>query len=266
MTPRNERLEAARRYALAGWPVFPVRTGEKVPAVKHGFRDATADVDKITYWWREHPLSNIGIATGAPGPVVLDVDTKAGVNGYAAWNKLQRAGLVDGPGEIVRTPSGGLHAYFQATDQRSGHLAAAGIDYQAAGCYVLAPPSKVGGKSYVLIKHEPSTATVDWLAIRSVLQPETERRPQRGPERGTEPAGDVSRLAGWLTRQPEGNRNRGLFFAANRALEAGHADLEELAEAGRQLGLDEREITATLDSARRTTRPKALTFEPEMGA
>ena len=53
----------------------------------------------------------------------------------------------------------------------------------------------------------------------------------------------------------EGNRNAGLFWAANRALEADPAaDLSPLAAAARQAGLDDKEITRTLDSARRTGR------------
>jgi hypothetical protein len=59
-----------------------------------------------------------------------------------------------------------------------------------------------------------------------------------------------------MARQHEGNRNDGLFWAANRALDAGVTDLSELAEAARKTGLDEREITRTLSSARRhTDRP-----------
>ena len=47
MTTRPERtnpmLAAALRYALANWPVFPCIPGEKVPATRHGFLDATTD-------------------------------------------------------------------------------------------------------------------------------------------------------------------------------------------------------------------------------
>ena len=49
---------------------------------------------------------------------------------------------------------------------------------------------------------------------------------------------DLGRLARWVARQPEGNRNAGLFWAANRALEADRAaDLSPLADAARQAGL-----------------------------
>jgi hypothetical protein len=54
------------------------------------------------------------------------------------------------------------------------------------------------------------------------------------------------------------NRNDGLFWAACRAAEAGHdAVLAELAIAARSTGLTEREITATIQSARYTARPVA---------
>jgi hypothetical protein len=43
----NARLAAALRYAQAAWPVFPCVPGEKVPATRHGFLDATTDPDKI---------------------------------------------------------------------------------------------------------------------------------------------------------------------------------------------------------------------------
>jgi hypothetical protein len=56
-----------------------------------------------------------------------------------------------------------------------------------------------------------------------------------------------------MARQAEGNRNAGLFWAANRALEADPAvDLSPLASAARRAGLDEPEIERTLDSARKT--------------
>ena len=61
-------------------------------------------------------------------------------------------------------------------------------------------------------------------------------------------AGERGLKPGWFQ---EGNRNDGLFWAANRALESGLTDLGELADAARSTGLDEREIARTLASARR---------------
>ena len=74
-------------------------------------------------------------------------------------------------------------------------------------------------------------------------------------------------MARWVASQAEGNRNAGLFWAANRALEADHAaDLTPLAVAARQAGLDEREVTRTLDSARKTGGIRPFQHHPEAEA
>ena len=68
------------------------------------------------------------------------------------------------------------------------------------------------------------------------------------------------------SRQPEGNRNAGLYWAANRALEADPgADLSPLADAARQAGLGDQEVNRTLDSARRTgqARPEPPDHQAE---
>ena len=75
MSGRDDRnLRAALAYATAGWPVFPCIPGEKVPATSHGVKDATTDAAQIRAWWARNPDRNVAIATGAPGPDVLDID------------------------------------------------------------------------------------------------------------------------------------------------------------------------------------------------
>jgi hypothetical protein len=201
----------------------------------------------------------VAIATGAPGPDVVDVDQhgEAG-NGFAAWNRARRAGLVTGPRAIVRTPGGGMHAYFAGTDQRSGKITGQHLDFRARGGYVVAPPSAVAGRRYEVVQHQPSDATVDFAAIRGLLEPQ--RAPGRAqPGREGERPHDVMRLAAWVAAQPEGNRNDGLFWAASRAAEAGDTvALEAIAQAARSAGLDAREIERTIRSAQRgAARPFA---------
>ena len=243
----NPALAAALRYARAEWPVFPCMPGEKVPATRHGLLDATTDPDKITWWWSRHPEPNVAIATGSPGPDVLDVDVRQDGSGFAAFNRLRREGLLDGASAYVRTPGGGLHAYFTGTEQGNGRLPSHHLDFRSRGGYVVAPPSHVGGRPYELLRQQQGQARLDWAKVTRLLDP----YPQHRLDRSTERPADTSRLAGWVARLSEGNRNDGLFWAANRALEAGLTDLGELAEAARLTGLDEREITRTLSSARR---------------
>ena len=244
-------LRQALAYAARSWPVFPCHVGQKTPATAHGYRDATTDPEQITAWYTRNPHWNLAIATGAPGPDVLDVDDHGPAgNGYAAFATLSRAGLLDGAAAYVRTPSGGLHAYFRGSDQRNGHLPAHHLDFRSRGGYVLAPPSLVDGKPYQLIRTVAADGGLDWAEVTELLQPQ---RQIAGSQPRPAPGRDLSHLARWVASQPEGNRNAGLFWAANRALEADPAaDLSPLAAAARQAGLDDKEITRTLDSARRT--------------
>ena len=153
----------------------------------------------------------------------------------------------------MRTPSGGLHAYFTGTDQRNGHLSGHHLDFRSAGGYVLTPPSQVDGQAYQLVKALRGRGALDWDAVLRHLHPQREP-PPRHPQPGRQ---DLSGLARWVASQAEGNRNAGLFWAANRALDADPAaDLSPLAAAARQAGLGEREITRTLESARKGGRTR----------
>jgi hypothetical protein len=258
-------LRQALAYATTGWPVLPCQPGRKTPATRHGVRDATTDPGQITAWFGRHPDWNLAIATGAPGPDVLDVDQHGPAgNGYTAFRQLRDAGLLDGASAYVRTPSGGLHAYFPGTGQRNGHLPAYHLDFRSRGGYVLTPPSQVDGNPYQLVKTLPGGGVLDWDAVIGHLQPQREP-PPRHPQPGRQ---DLGGLARWVASQGEGNRNAGLFWAANRALDADPAaDLSPLAAAARQAGLGDKEITRTLDSARNggRTRTYAPDYQAEAG-
>jgi len=258
------RLDAAQQYAAAGWPVFPCVPGEKIPVTRNGFKDATTDPDRIASWWSRNPGRNVAIATGDPGPDVLDVDRHETGSGFAAVSRLKRAGLLPEPLAWVRTPSGGVHAYYRGTQQRNGHLAAEHLDYRGRGGYVVAPPSTVGGRQYEIVSHQPSDATFDWGAARQLLDPQPERTPWQDHESGRPRS--VGHLAAWVADLPEGNRNAGLFWAANRAVEAGDtATLDALARAAQSAGLPEREVDRTIRSAQRGTQRPFAEREREAG-
>jgi hypothetical protein len=250
-------LRQALAYARRGWPVFPCLPGQKIPATAHGFRDATTDEQQITAWFGRDSGWNLAIATGAPGPDVLDVDQHGSAgNGFTAFNRLRRAGLVDGAAAYVRTPAGGMHAYFTGSGQHNGRLPSHHLDFRAAGGYIVAPPSHVGGNPYRLIQRLNGRTALDWDAVTRLLEPQ--RQPQDTPVLPA-PRCDLTHLAHWVANQGEGNRNAGLFWAANRALDANRAaDLSPLAVAARQAGLADKEITRTLDSARKTSQDRSV--------
>ncbi len=250
-------LDQALAFASHGWPVFPCHPGSKQPATRHGFRDATTDPAKIRWWWHRHPDANLAIATGTPGPDVLDIDQHGPAgNGFAAFNQLQRAGLTSHASAIIRTPSGGLHAYFTGSDQATARLPCHHLDFRAQGGCIVAPPSRIGGKPYHVMQHQPETGGLDWHQVTELLEPDRARTAQARP---AQPARrDVRHLADWLATQgPDShNRNDALFWAACRAAEAGdETALTELAAVASTTGLSEREISRTIASARHTAGP-----------
>lgn len=266
-------LERALALAGRGWPVFPCQPGGKAPATRRGHLDATTDPDQITRWFTSEPGSNLAVATGAPGPDVLDVDQhgQAG-SGYPALRRLAAAGLTRGASAAVATPGGGMHLYFSGTDQRSARLPGHHIDFRSAGGYVIVPPSAVGGRRYRLLREREATGALDWAAVTGLLEPARQasagvsRGPLlAGPGGATRASSDPGRLAAWVAHLEPGNRNSGLFWAANRVLEADPgADLAPLAAAARQAGLPDREIRATLRSARQTTLRSSRDFTPSL--
>lgn len=260
---------AAKVYARHGVPVFPCAPGEKHPLIRdsRGFHDATTDLDQVQAWWDVTPRANIGIPTGAgSGVVVVDVDVHGAVNGYQAFAGADRAGLVDGWELLARSPSGGMHAYFPASPQRdseagqrSWQAVRAGIDFRGEGGYIIAPPSRrvIEGHdvAYLVetINNGP-TQGLDSQRLRDFLDPRPQPKP-RPVDVGTEQAVDVERLASWVARRQEGERNHGLFWAACTMAEhnvPAWDALDVLTTAAGHAGLSSREVTTTVRSAYRT--------------
>nr|WSW45789.1 bifunctional DNA primase/polymerase [Streptomyces sp. NBC_01001] len=182
-------LTAALAAAAAGWPVFPLRPGQKRPAlhseeqctltgpcsgghVKWEQR-ATTDRAAIVRCWAHKPY-NVGIATGPAGLVVVDLDQpKANSrsdapDGAATFKALcERAGQAVPTTYRVRTPSGGEHLYFTApaglrlgnTAGRLGPL----IDTRAHGGYVVAVGSTTRAGMYEVIDPAPVAELPAWI-------------------------------------------------------------------------------------------------------
>lgn len=250
-------LTAALGYAASGLPVFPCVPGAKHPITAHGFKDGTTDLDQIRRWWTATPEANIGVPTGAGTFDVLDVDVK-GVGdqaGFVALAKLARAGLVKGSFRTVNTPSGGAHLYFRPSGNTSTTKAKHRLDVRGAGGYVVVPPSTVNGRAYVIHSDDPTaTGTLDWPACLRLLDPPRSLVRASTPPRSIGPKstrpGKLAHLVNWVGKQPEGNRNSGLYWACCQACKDGVEDLAPLIAAGVEVGLTEAEARATAASAR----------------
>ena len=248
--------DAALRYGLLGWPVFPIKGRGKEPLTAHGFLDASTDPDQIRAWWQRWGQANIGIATGH-GCDVLDVD---GPDGRAALAELVTEHELDTSGwvtSISGRADGGLHCWFAPTGlgRRIGFLAK--MDWIGQRGYIIAPPSiHPSGNTYSWRQPPSGPLPLAPQALRNAVDPP--RRPlQPGPVRpewakgGTQ---DLAKLRGVLTQlegAPQGERNNRLYWSACRLAEllddgAPQAWVELLVERGQAVGLPENEARATV--------------------
>ncbi len=281
-------LLAALDHARRGWRVFPLRPGDKRPAVKEWEARATTDPERITRAWQAGPF-NIGIATGPSGLVVLDLDQpKPGVLPPAAY---RHPGIRDG-GDVlavladandqplpvetytVRTGSDGSHLYFTAppglTLRNSAGRLGWLIDTRAHGGYVVAAGSVVSGRAYVALVDIGPAPLPGWLAAR-LTDPEPAPADTTATGVGNPTAYAAAALRGELDRvlaaQP-GRRNHTLnaaAFALGQLVAAGllsHQLADDaLTLAGQAIGLPTSECAKTirsgLDSGARTPRTAA---------
>lgn len=151
-------LEWARKYVAMGWQVFPLVEGSKLPATKHGFKDATRDEELLVQWWSKSK-QGIAVATGSgSGLLVLDIDPRnGGDDTLAGLEKLH--GKLPAT-RASRTGGGGSQKFFRFPGGRSKIAGAnglfPGIDIKCDGGYVVLPPSKhpSGGRYSWVGEHE----------------------------------------------------------------------------------------------------------------
>ena len=186
---------AAIRYANLGIPVFPCVPGGKQPLTPNGFHDATSSARVVHAWWERTPDANIGLPTGArTGVLVVDVDVHAGGSGFEAFERARSERLADRWGWLVRTPSGGVHAYYPTggdQEQRSWQVPSAHVDFRGDGGYVIAPPSR--------IEVDGTAKAYDVIAVTTQAAPNG-RRDQTAPVPRTTPTDAHPRTTGRAQR------------------------------------------------------------------
>jgi hypothetical protein len=100
-----------------------------------------ATAEQIRAWWSEWPLANVGIITGMISRrVVFDVDPRNG--GFDTLEELDAyGGRMPDDNPLVETGSLGLHHYFGLDAPLPKGAPFDGIEVQADGALVVAPPS-----------------------------------------------------------------------------------------------------------------------------
>ena len=150
----SSALDAALRYADLGWPVFPCKPDKK-PFTAHGFRDASVEHAQIVEWWRQWPEAQVGVACGAAGICVVDLDMGNGKDGIAAFARLEDEHGPHWCGLIATTPRGGRHlVYLMPEDPVPNGQdiveTQSGIDVRGDGGYIVVPSPSSPGREWVV--------------------------------------------------------------------------------------------------------------------
>lgn len=151
-SPMNDTpnlLNAALEYFdKRNWAIHPLAPKDKKPISKEWSKwsNELPAREQVINWWKENPNYNIGLVTGkASGVVVLDVDLPKNPNAIAELEAI--AGESTHKKIIcpfVRTPGGGLHAYFaypEGANIGCSSISIEGIDTRGNGGNIVLPPS-----------------------------------------------------------------------------------------------------------------------------
>ncbi|MFE7197579.1 AAA family ATPase [Microbacterium oxydans] len=190
----SDALASALRWAANGWPVFPLRAGDKTPAIAnphpkgskergectgqcgklgHGVHDASRDPEKIRRMFAGRPDANIGGAT--TDRLVVDLDLN---HGGAPVNELPATRVHEsGRG------NGNTHRVYRLGSSDLARLAksaplAPGVDLRVGpGAYIVLPGSihPATGKPYTVADERPEHDLTDdevraiWSAYGATL-------------------------------------------------------------------------------------------------
>lgn len=155
----DHNTKIALRAARSGLPVYPVNPTPKkpdkgAPLNKHGRSEATADEGQIREWWALWPDAMPGMATGTEsGLIVLDIDPPGLQHFEALLHDLGCETAADLSPCYSKTPSGGLHLYFEHEPGTHPRLSmsdiAPGIDVRGLlGSIVLPSSIRRDGRRY----------------------------------------------------------------------------------------------------------------------
>lgn len=252
------QCDAALSYAAAGALVLPIHTPVdgrcsclnrgcesigKHPRCLQGKDDATSDTATVERWWSMWPSASVAVRP-APGVVIIDVDPRNG--GGTTLLNLERRNERLPRTQTVATGGGGLHIWLALHGAVKGKLGP-GLDVKTNSGYVLMPPSvHLSGREYSWVNSTQGiTPAPAWLVelLTPGMLPLSYSPTSDSPAR-------AEALARVVREAEEGERNRRLFWAASRALEAG-IDTAPLMEAAKAIGLPEHEVIRTVRSAAR---------------
>ncbi|SIQ76165.1 bifunctional DNA primase/polymerase [Bosea sp. TND4EK4] len=201
----EQLLGSAVELGRRGFRVFPLQVDQKKPAHEGWEDQATTDPTRIDAMWRDpfgEPIPyNIGIATG-DGLTVVDVDVKGDRLGLESLEDLKSRLRLDVATFTVRTPSGGLHLYYDSTGfevRCSASRIAAAIDIRSEGGLVVGPGSTVGEGTYEVQSDLPAKPIAPWFA--SLCGVHTAKTGSTQPMVDLDTPDAIERATAWLRNE-----------------------------------------------------------------
>jgi hypothetical protein len=205
ITNLTRQADAARRYAAAGYAVFPLHAPVaggcscgrprcekpgKHPRTSRGFLDASSDPAQVAAWWTQWPTANLGGVPATFGLVAVDVDSPE------ADAAVREVGL---PDTVTTHTANGRHLWYRVpedADDVDGWYGPLLLRHRS-GFVVLPPSVHASGHVY---------RWQGMLCEAAELRPGLYARLQaiKAPARGAAIAGHIGPI-------PEGQRNATLF-------------------------------------------------------
>ncbi|TFW00650.1 bifunctional DNA primase/polymerase [Oxalobacteraceae bacterium OM1] len=140
----------AQAYARHRLHPIPLKPNSKEPLAP-GWKEMPLEYTIALL--RRNPDANLGLAI-ADDMMVVDIDCKNGVDGYATLAAFEDEHGPLPPTQTQRTPSGGEHRIFLLPEgTRVGNRVgiAPGLDIRSGGGYIVVEPSTLNGKKYLML-------------------------------------------------------------------------------------------------------------------
>lgn len=280
----NNNVSVALRYANEGVRVFPClertigKQPSKSPYTSDGWHAASANMSKVADWWKRWPRAIVGLPCRMNGVIAIDADRHGDGDGVLGLLDLfNRYAFNPNSVPVVATPRDGRHYFFQTDPDfvpTKGRLIDA-VDIRDRA-YVIAGGSTMGdGRFYSLcngtieqfanaISKRLLPALPNWLVPLVVKPPLrfSSPCPQLAGISDAKVKGRISGLVRKVVMARKGERNAMLHWASCRvgelvALHLVRCDVAQtlMVEAGRQAGLSEHEVYATVRSGLRAAYP-----------
>lgn len=150
--------QTALAYLELGWSVIPLwgdaaPERAKAPAVSWAsYQQAAPDPNTVRQWFLNDGFPALGVVCGRVSALaVLDFDDPELADSFARSHPDLINTLT------VRSGGRGLpHYYFEIpSDVAVRTLRAPGVDFQADGAYVVAPPTSIGGRAWEVVHDAP---------------------------------------------------------------------------------------------------------------